>query len=76
MDALRARLVDDWKQAWRWASMRLLALSIALQVVLMAMPDTIRQYLPDSVTHVLAIVILAAGVAGRLYKQETPNVRP
>jgi hypothetical protein len=44
--------------------------------MMIAMPDTIRQYLPDNVTHIIAIIILVAGVAGRLYKQESPNVRP
>lgn len=70
---LQQRLVDDWRQAWRWASVRLLALSLALQGALLVMPDTVRAYLPDWAGHATAIFLLLAATVGRLVKQKPPD---
>lgn len=63
---LRVRLVDDWHQAWRWSSVRLIAVSAALQTVLLAFP--LKDYVPTWIiqgiaTGILVITLLAA--AGR-----------
>lgn len=38
---LRARLVDDWRTAWRWWSVRAAALFGVLATALLATPETL-----------------------------------
>jgi hypothetical protein len=63
------RLVPNWRDSWRWISVHVLALSIALQGALLAMPYDIRAYLPEWLTHYVAIILLLVGIAGRLVDQ-------
>ena len=63
------KLVDDWHRAWRWFSMQFIAAAGATQLALLAFPDTLRSYIPDSVTHAVAVALLVAAVLGRLIDQ-------
>lgn len=72
--SLKLRFIDDWKQAWRWSSVRLIALSAALQTALLAFP--LKDYVPlwivqGLATAILAVTLLAA--AGRVTTTEPPN---
>ncbi len=64
------RLVDDWKSAWKWLSVQFVAAAGSVQLAVLAFPDTLRQYLPDWVTHLVAVGLLAAAVLGRLVDQK------
>jgi hypothetical protein len=66
------KLVDDWKSAWKWFSVQLVAAATAVQLSVLAFPDGMRGWLPDWLTHVLAVVLLAAAVFGRLVDQKKP----
>lgn len=66
---LRARLVWNWKDAYKWMSIQFIALGAGFQLSLLAFPDTIRGYLPDPITHGLAIFCLAAAAYGRVTTQ-------
>lgn len=69
----RPHLVEDWKQAHRWSSMRFLALGGAAQAALQFAPQRVLDYAPGWALQGLSILTLAciflAG-AGRLTKLE------
>lgn len=70
----RIWLIEDWHQAWRWGSIRLIAVSAALQTALLAFP--LKDYVPgwiiqDVSTATLGITLAAA--AGRVLTTEPPN---
>lgn len=69
----RIRLVDGWKQAHRWSSMRFLALGGAAQLALVTTPQRVLDYAPGWVLQSLSVLSIAcvflAG-AGRLTKVE------
>lgn len=77
MPRLRLRLINDWHQAWRWSSIRLMAVSGVLQAVLLAFPEKMAQYVPYWVMSTLATtslaILLLAGFA-RITKVENLNV--
>lgn len=63
----RRRLVDDAHDAWKWGSVRFIALGGAIQGVLVAMPHRMDDYLPDWLMQGLSgfalFCMIAAGVA-------------
>ena len=64
------KLVAEWKSAWKWFSVQFVAAAGAVQLSVLAFPDTIRTWLPDWLTHVLAIALLSAAALGRLVDQK------
>lgn len=71
--ALRLRLVTDWKQAWKWSSIRFLALGGAAQGTVIGCPAQVAQHIPEWVWTALsefslACIFLAA--AGRITTTE------
>lgn len=76
LGAYRIRLVDDAKDWWRWSSLRLMAVSGAIQAVLLAFPAALAQYVPSWVMSWLAttslIILILAGV-GRISQVEKAN---
>jgi hypothetical protein len=77
---MKLHLVKDWHDCWKWLSVHFLALSVALQFALLALPADIRAYLPQPLTQVIAIVLLVAAFAGRITEQplnkEKTDVQP
>lgn len=63
------KLVSDWKKAWKWFSVRFIALAAAVQVGLLGLPDAWRIYIPTNVMQVIVLVLLAAAILGRLVDQ-------
>jgi hypothetical protein len=64
------KLVANWKSAWKWFSVQFVAAAGAVQLSVLAFPETVRGWLPDWLTHLLAIVLLLAAVLGRLVDQK------
>ena len=60
------KLVANWKSAWKW----FVAAAGAVQLSVLAFPDTVRAWLPDWLTHVLAVLLLLAATLGRLVEQK------
>ena len=67
------KLVDDWKDAWRWLSVRAMVLALALQAAWGVLDETQRESLPDWLVTALTAGILVFGVAGRLVDQRKPE---
>lgn len=72
------RLVDDAHHAWKWGSMRILALAGAAEIALAKCPESVCSHVPEWVmsglsTFVLLAPILAMGA--RLTTTEKPSVQ-
>lgn len=73
----RFRLVDDAHRAWKWSSMRFLALGGVIQGAIVTTPDAVKEHVPEWVLQGMSVFalfcIIAAGV-GRITTTEKPNV--
>lgn len=73
---MKLRLVPDWHQAWKWSSVRLMALSGSIQTALVAFPTTLSQYIPQHILSTLStisLVILVLAGLGRVTEVEKHN---
>jgi hypothetical protein len=66
-------LIPEWRRAWRMASMQAMTLATAIQGAWLYVPEDLKSTLPPNVVHWASIVLLAAGIVGRLVDQ--PKVR-
>lgn len=76
---MQLRLIPDWKQAWRWSSVRFLAIGGVMQGSLLAFPAQLQQYLPPWLLSGLAefaLFCVIAGGVGRITTTEKPNALP
>jgi len=64
------RLVENWKQAWRWFSVQSLALIVALPTVWAAMPADAKAFIPAGWGTWVLAGLAVAGLIGRLIDQE------
>lgn len=62
-------LVEDWRDAWRWFSVRAMTLALALQGAWVMVPTDLRAKVPEQAALILTLLLLAAGIVGRLVKQ-------
>lgn len=62
---LQRRMSDDAHRAWKWGSMRFLALGVTVQGTIIALPDKIAAHVPEPVLNALSVFslfcMLAAG---------------
>ena len=63
------KFVQDAKDWWKWFSMRAMALAVALQATWAALPPEMQESLPDGVVTAITVVILLAGMFGRVVDQ-------
>ena len=77
-------LIADWKDWWRWWSLRLTALGTMLSGYLIAnpdiavtmwlqIPDDIRLYMPAQYMPAIGLLIVLVGQAARFLKQNQPK---
>lgn len=64
------RLVEEWRGAWRWFSVQAMAAAALVQAVWVGLPDDLKQHLPGWLVTALSLGLLAAGIWGRLLRQE------
>lgn len=65
----KPELVSDWKQAWRWLSMNIMALAASLQLTYMALPDEMKASIPQEVVGIITTLLLVSGMIGRVINQ-------
>lgn len=66
----KVKLVEDWRDSWRWHSTRaLLALGL-LPGAWLLVPEDLREAVPDEWKAGLAVVIAGAGWLGRVIDQK------
>lgn len=63
------KLVEDWRDAWRWFSVQALAALMALPLVWVSLPSDAKSFLPDSAEPWVLAVLAAGGLVGRLIDQ-------
>ena len=68
--ALRARLIDDARHAWRYASVWLAGGGAVLIEIWNQLPADIRAGLPAPIAHAAPSVILVLVVVSRFVKQK------
>lgn len=73
----RRRLSDDASLAWRWGSVRFLALGVTVQTAIIALPDKIAAHVPEPVLNALStfalFCMLAAGYSRVTVKKDAPE---
>jgi len=62
-------LVDDWKQAWCWISVKCMVLGAAIQGAWLFIPEDMKASIPPNVVQIVTLGLLAVGVIGRVTKQ-------
>jgi hypothetical protein len=68
--AFRDKLIEDWRQAWRWFSMQAMAAAGTVQLAWVSLPDDLRRSIPPAWVTGITVALLVAGIAGRLVKQD------
>ena len=63
------KLVDDWRDAWKWISTNCMVLAATIQGVWATLSEDMRASVPQGVIASITIAILVMGVAGRLIDQ-------
>ena len=63
------RIVKNARRCWRWFSMQAMVIAGALQGGWQMLPDDLKSNVPDGLAAVLTMVILVAGIVGRLVDQ-------
>jgi len=70
------KLIENWRQAWRFLSVQAMTLAIALQGVWLNLPDDLRVHLPDRVAMYVSAGVLILGLFGRLFQQRGADGTP
>lgn len=72
----KPKLVDDWKQSWKWFSTQAMALGVAIQGAWMMIPEDMKTSLPQNAICYATMILLVLGVIGRLVKQDARTDNP
>lgn len=64
------KLVEDWKNAWRWFSVQALAAILVIPVVWASLPNDVKGFLPSSWEPWVLTTIAACGILGRIVDQK------
>ena len=70
IDWIKSHLVDDAKNAAKWFSVQSMVFVSALLGTWTQLPDDLKSALPTWLVPVIAMVVLALGLIGRLVKQK------
>ena len=68
-------LIENWKEAHRWISVRIMGASSALLLTWATLPDEFKGAVPDWALHAGLALLLIAGIGGRLIQQK-PKKKP
>ena len=63
------KLDPNWRQSWRWLSMHAMTLALAVQGAWLAVPDDLRQVVPQWASYAVTGLLMVAGLLGRLVDQ-------
>lgn len=64
---IRARLIDDWRQAWRFWSVRISVLGAAMSAAWVSLPADTRAEIPGA--QWIGLVLFASTIVARLVQQ-------
>lgn len=63
-------LVENVKDSWKWISVQAMTLAGALQGAWLYIPEDLKANVPHNLVNGITLVLLVAGIAGRLVKQD------
>ena len=63
------RLIENWKEAWKWFSMWALAAIGTLPFVWVNLPSDVKAFLPEGWEPYVLLALVIAGGIGRLVDQ-------
>jgi hypothetical protein len=66
------KLVENWRKAWKWFSVQIALVGLAVQGAVLAFPD-LKSWLGDTATHCVGLLILVGLIGGRLVDQKKPE---
>lgn len=64
------KFVENAKQSWKWFSMQAMTLAGALQGTWVTIPEDLKAQVPANAVHYITLALVAAGIVGRLVKQD------
>lgn len=64
------KLVDNWKDCWKWLSVHAMVGCAAVQGAWVYIPADMKSSIPSAYVNGLTMCLLALGIAGRLLKQD------
>ena len=64
----RKRLVSEWRSAYKWLSVQIMAVIVGAQTAMAAMPQ-LHEYINDRLWHGIMGVLAVAAILGRLVNQ-------
>lgn len=67
------KLVENARTAWKWFSIQLAALGVAVQGLAASLPS-LKDYLGDTTLHIIGGLILVSIIGARLIDQKKPDV--
>lgn len=67
------RIIPEWRRAWRMISVQCMTVALAMQAAWAAVPADLRDTVPPSAATIITVVLLTAGIIGRLVQQ--PKVK-
>lgn len=67
------KLVEGYKGAWKWFSVQFPLVNTAFLSTWALLPEKFQNALPITAVIVIAVVLIVAGVAGRLIHQDKPK---
>ena len=67
------KLIDNWKNIWKWYSTHAVVIYTALVSYYAQMPAVDKASLPLWIIYLIQAVIVVSFVVGRLIKQEQTN---
>lgn len=63
------RLVENWKQCWKWFSIHALLIVGVLPTVWATLPPDLKAYIPPSIMGLITAAVAVSGIVGRVTDQ-------
>lgn len=69
LEKIKARLIDDWQLAYKFASVKIMALSGVVLAAWAADPDLIREIIPPRYLHTVLALVILSGIVARITRK-------
>ena len=69
MKRIKIKLIDNWKDGWKFISVNCMWLSAAIQGAWFYLPEDLRSKLPETYAITASIILLIIGIIGRFVDQ-------
>lgn len=63
------KLVDDWRRAKRWFSVRAMSVAGVIQLTYLSLPPALQEKMPANWVMAITAILMILGIAGRLLDQ-------